>query len=135
MPKNHSCYLSEIGKFFDLSSKFRPTCLDNKLLQSQSEYSLESMKSYNIKYYNISNKNNFGYPMTNNDKFKIIEYGNTLYKGKKDLEKELHKNIILMDLYIKNKTKYYPNETEPEIYVQFQKGIGKIKIKFKKTKL
>ena len=30
-----------------------------------------------------------------------------------------------MDLYFKNKTKYYPNETKPEIYVQFKKGRGK----------
>lgn len=91
IPKNNSCYLSEIGKFFDLTSKFRPTCLDDKLIQSQSEYFLESMKSYNIKYYNISNKNYFGYPMTNNEKFKILDFGTLMIKGKKDFEKELHK--------------------------------------------
>ena len=39
-----------------------------------------------------------------------------------------------MDLYIKNKTKYYPNETKPEVYVQFNKGKGKIKIKVQKNK-
>ena len=133
IPNNHSCYLSEIGKYIDLSSKFRPTCLYNNLLESQSEYFLKSIKTYKVKYYEISNKNYFGYPLTNNDKFNIIDFGNTFIKGKKDLEKELHKNIILMDLYIKNKTKYYPNETEPEIYVQFQKGIGKIKIKVQKN--
>ena len=72
--------------------------------------------------------------MTNNDKFKIIEYGNTFIKGKKSLEEELHKNIIFMDLYKKNKTKYYPNEPEPEIYIKFKKGRGKIEIKIQKNK-
>ena len=105
IPKNNSCYLSEIGHYFGFYSKFRPTCSDNGLLQSQKNYFLKSIKNYNIKYYNISKKNYFGYPMTNNDKFSIAEYGNTLFKGKKSLEEELHKNIILMDLYIKNKTK------------------------------
>jgi hypothetical protein len=72
--------------------------------------------------------------MTNNGKFKIIEYGNTFIQGNKSLEEELHKNIILMDLFIKNKTKYYPNESEPEIFVKFKKGRGKIKIKVHKNK-
>ena len=39
-----------------------------------------------------------------------------------------------MDLYIKNKTKYYPNESEPEIFVKFKKGRGKIEIKVHKNK-
>ena len=34
-----------------------------------------------------------------------------------------------MDLYKKNKTKYYPNEIKPEVYLKFKEGIGKIKIK------
>jgi hypothetical protein len=38
-----------------------------------------------------------------------------------------------MDLYFKNKTKYYPNETKPEIYVQIKKGRGKITIKVDKN--
>jgi len=134
IPKNNSCYLDEIGKYFDFSSKFRPTCLNNELLESQSKYFLNSIKNYNIKYYNISKKNYFGFPFTNNDKFNIKEFGTILSKDKKNLEEELHKNIILMDLYIKNRTKYYPNETEPEVYVKFNKGRGKIKIKVYKNK-
>ena len=126
--------MDEIGKIFDFSSKFRPTCLDNKLIQSQSKFFLKSIKKYNIKYYNISNKNYFGYPITNNDKFSIREFGTILYRGKKNLEEELHKNIILMDLFKKNKTKYYPNEERPEIYVRFKKGSGTIKIKVQKNK-
>ena len=39
-----------------------------------------------------------------------------------------------MDLYIKNNTKYYPNVTTPEIYVQFKRGKGKVKIKIHKNK-
>ena len=134
IPKNNSCYLDEIGKYFDFSSKFRPICQDNELLESQSKYFLNSIKNYNIKYYNISNKNYFGFPLTNNDKFNIQEFGTILSKNKKNLEEELHKNIILMDLYIKNRTKYYPNETKPEVSVKFIKGRGKIKIKVQKNK-
>jgi hypothetical protein len=103
IPENNACYLPEIGKYFDFYSKFRTTCLDNELLQSQKNGFLNSIKEYNIKYYNISNKKYFGYPMTNNDKFKIIEYGNKFIQGNKSLEEELYKNIILMDLYIKIK--------------------------------
>ena len=29
IPKNNSCYLTELGSFFDVTSKFRSTCLDN----------------------------------------------------------------------------------------------------------
>ena len=104
IPENNSCYLSKIGKFFGLTPKYRPTCLDNELLESPSTYFLKSLINYNIKYYNISNKNYIGYPKTNNNKYNIAEFGNTFIKGKKNLEKELHKNLILMDLYIKNKT-------------------------------
>ena len=111
----------------------RPTCLDDELFQSQRKYFLSSLKKYNIKYFNISNKKYFGYPNTNNDKYKIRDYGTILTNSTKNLEKDLHKNIILMDLYIKNKTKYYPNETEPEIYVNFKKKRGKIEIKIHKN--
>ena len=74
------------------------------MFESPSTYFLKSLINYNIKYYNISNKNYIGYPKTNNNKYNIAEFGNTFIKGKKNLEKELHKNLILMDLYIKNKT-------------------------------
>ena len=134
IPKNNTCYLPEIGNFFNFYSKFRPSCLDNQLWQSQSNYFLKSIKKLNIKYYNISNKNYFGFPLTNNDKFTIIEYGSLLNKGVKNLEQDLHRNIILMDLFKKNKTKYYPNESTPEIYIKFQKGRGKIEIKVQKNK-
>ena len=131
--KDNSCYLSEIGKYFDISSKFWPFCLDNELIQYQKKYFLNSIKKYDIKYHNLSKKNYFGYPTTNNNKYSIKKFGNTLSRGKMNLEEELFKNIIFMDLYLKNKTKYYPNEPKPEIYVQFKKGKGKIKIKVQKN--
>lgn len=134
IPLNNSCYLDEIGKFFDFSSKYRPNCLDKELLLSQRNYFLTSIRKYNIKFYNISKKNYFGYPLTNNDKYTIMKFGTILSKKKRSLEEELHKNIILMDLYKKNKTKYYPNVAEPEIYIQFNKGRGKVKIKVQKNK-
>ena len=133
IPKDNSCYLSEIGKHFDFSSKFRPFCLNNELLQYQKKYFLNSIKKYDIKYHNLSKKNYFGYPTTNNNKYSIKKFGNTLSRGKMNLEEELFKNIIFMDLYLENKTKYYPNEPKPEIYVQFKKGRGKIKIKVQKN--
>ena len=111
----------------------RPTCVDDELFQSQRKYFLSSLKKYNIKYFNISNKKYFGYPNTNNDKFNIKDYGTILTHSKNNLENDLHKNIILMDLYKKNKTKYYPNETEPEIYVNLKKKRGKIEIKIHKN--
>ena len=131
--KDNSCYLSEIGKYFDISSKFWPFCLDNELIQYQKKYFLNSIKKYDIKYHNLSKKNYFGYPTTNNNKYSIKKFGNTLSRGKMNLEEELFKNIIFMDLYLKNKTKYYPNEPKPEVYVQIKKGRGKIKIKVQKN--
>jgi hypothetical protein len=89
IPKNNSCYLDEVGKIFDFSSKFRPTCLDNELLLSQSKYFLKSIKMYNIKYYNISNKEYFGYPITNNDKYNIREFGTILFKRKKEFRRRI----------------------------------------------
>lgn len=35
IPNNHSCYLSEIGQYFDFTSKYRKTCLDNDILKSE----------------------------------------------------------------------------------------------------
>ena len=131
IPKSHSCYLSEIGPYFDLTPKYRPTCLNEKISISQTKIFYKSLN--NIKFYNLSKKKYFGYPLTNNEKFKIREYGNLCIPGKKNFEKEIHKNIILMDLYNKNKTKYYPNESKPEIYISFKNGKGKIKIKVQKN--
>jgi len=133
IPKNNSCYLTELGPYFDISSKFRPTCLNDKLLDSQKIYFLNSMKRHNINYLNISNQNSFGYPITTNEKYSMKEFGNTIYKGNKKLSRELNNNIILMDLYKKNKTEYYPNEEEPEIYVEFKNGRGNVKIKVKRN--
>ena len=128
IPKNNSCYLTEIGPFFDISSKYRPTCLNDKLLNSQRNFFLDSMKIQKIKYLDISDQKCFGYPITTNDKFSMDYFGNTIYRGKKRLFDELNNNIILMDLYKKNKAEYYPNETEPEIYIKFENGRGNVKV-------
>ena len=62
--------------------------------------------------------NNFGLPLTNNKNFKSNLYGTILYRiGKKSFFKDINNNIILMDLYNKNKSKYYPNIDKPEIEI------------------
>jgi len=109
------------------------TCLDDKLINSQRIFLLNSMKRLYVKYLNISNQKCFGYPITTNYKYSIRELGNTIYKLKRKLSKELNNNIILMDLYKNNKTKYYPNKSEPEIYIEFKKGRGNVKIKVKRN--
>jgi hypothetical protein len=134
IPENNACYLTELGPYFDITSKFRPTCLNDKLLKSQRIFFLNSMKRQKTKYLNISNQKHFGYPITTNEKYSMSEFGNTIFRGKKFLSRELNNDIILMDLYKKNKEKYYPNESEPEIYVNFEKGRGNVKIKVHRNK-
>ena len=113
MPELHSCYLSEISPLLDLTPKYRPNCENKKLSDSQTKHFYQSVNK--IKYFNLSEKIYFGYPITSNEKFKNSDFGNICYPGKKNFENEIHKKIILMDLYNKNITKYYPNEPRPEI--------------------
>ena len=79
-------------------------------------------------------QNCFGYPITTNGKFSMDDFGNTIHKGQKRLLSELNNNIILMDLYKKNKTQFYPNESEPEIYVKFENGRGNVKVQVHRNK-
>ena len=127
IPKPNSCYLSEIGPYFDFTAKYRPSCLDNKILEKEKEYFLKDFKS--LKYSELSQRNHFGFPLTNTDEFIPDEYGNACYRGNKSFEEDIYKRVILMDLYNKNKDKYYPNISKPEIEVFFKGSIGKILIK------
>jgi hypothetical protein len=61
IPSPHSCYLQEIGQYFDLSKKYRPTCLDPNILKKEKNNFLKDLKE--LKYYNISKKNHFGFPL------------------------------------------------------------------------
>jgi hypothetical protein len=42
-PPPHSCYLSEIGPFFDFSRMYRPTCLDDNLIEYETKKYLEDI--------------------------------------------------------------------------------------------
>ena len=133
IPQPHTCYLSEIGPFFDFSLKYRPTCLDSKLINyGQSEF-LKYYK-YKFKYSKISANNHFGFPITNTEEYNPHFFGTINNPGKKKLYTLVNQNIILMDLYNKNKTKYYPNIPCPEIEVIFKGNKGKIRIKVFKNK-
>ena len=132
IPKSHSCYISEIGPFFDFTSKYRPTCLDKKIMEKEKEYFINDLTT--LKYSELSQKNHFGFPLTNTDEFKPDEFGNIFISGNRSFEKAIYDNIILMDLYKQNKDKYYPNIPRPEIEVIFKGDIGNISINIEKNK-
>ena len=131
IPKPHSCYLKEIGQYFDLTKKYRPTCLDPDILKKEKNNFLEDIK--NLKYSNISKKNHFGFPLTNIDDINPYDYGNICYKVTKSFGDYVYDNIIYMDLYHENKTKYYPNIPRPEIEVKFEGDYGKFIINVHKN--
>jgi len=131
IPKSHSCYLSEIGPYFDFTGKYKPTCLDYKIMMTEKKSFLKDLQ--NLKYFQISNKNHFGFPLTNIEEFNPDDFGNACYNGNKSLEKEIYKKVILMDLYNKNKNKYYPNISRPEIEILFKNNIGKLIINIRKN--
>ena len=129
IPKNHSCYLFEFGSYFDLTSKYRNTCLDNNILKKEKKLFLNNFKK--LKFWKISEKNHFGFPLTNT--IDPYDYGTILYKGKKNFQSFIYDNAILMDLYNKNKVKYYPNRPRPEIEVKFENEKGKLIINVHKN--
>jgi hypothetical protein len=131
IPNPHSCYLQEIGQYFDLSKKYRPTCLDPNILKHEKKNFLKDIKD--LKYYNISKKNHFGFPLTNTDNINPYEFGNICYKGNKSFGDYIYDNIIYMDLYNENKTKYYPNIPHPEIEVKIEGDFGKLIINVHKN--
>lgn len=53
---------------------------------------------------------------------KLLSFGDYIYD-----------NIIYMDLYNENKTKYYPNISQPEIEVKFDGDYGKLIINVHKN--
>ena len=126
LPKPHSCYLSEIGHFFNFVDRYTPTCSDSKLIQFEKEKFLKDLEK--LKYLNISNKMDFGYPLTNNEKYNPNKFGCIFSSGNISFEEFINENIILLDLYNKNKSLYYENTSKPEIEVHLNKEDGKILI-------
>ena len=81
----------------------------------------------------MSDQKCFGFPITTNDQYSMDFFGNTIYRGKKRLYNELNYNVILMDLYKNNKTNFYPNESDPEVYVEFENGRGNVKVQVQRN--
>lgn len=133
IPNNNTCFINEVGPYLDFSKLYRPTCGDPKLIISQIKYFQESIEKEKVLYYNLSDKKLFGYQLTNNNNYNYNICGTLVQKGKKVLDEELNKNIILMDLYLYNKSKYYPNETYPEVIVNISKDKANIIIKVQKN--
>ena len=133
IPQPHSCYLAEIGNFFDFSSKYRPTCLNSKLINDEQTSFLKEYQ-YKFNYSNISKNNHFGFPITNTEEYNPYYFGTICKPGIKQFYTTVNENIILMDLYYKNKNKYYPNIPHPEVEVIFKGKKGKIRIKVSKNK-
>lgn len=87
-----------------------------------------------LKYLELSQRNHFGFPLTNTEEFNPDEFGTACFLGNKSFEKTIYEKVILMDLYNKNKDKYYPNISKPEIEVLFNGNFGKIIINIEKNK-
>lgn len=132
IPQPHSCYISEIGSYFDFTNKYKQNCSDLNLIKKEKEKFLKDIKD--LKYIEISEKKHFGYPLTNNEEFNPDFYGSMIYPGNKSFENDINENIILMDLYNKDKEKYYPNKEPPEIEVILTEDGGKILFNIRKNK-
>ena len=129
--KPNSCYISEIGKYFDFNKLYGHNCLESDLMKYEKIKFLKEIS--NLKYLNISNKSIFGYPLTNNNEFQYKYYGCMVLPGIKNFEDDINEKVILMDLFNKNKTKYYPNLDTPEIKVILTENGGKIEINIQKN--
>jgi hypothetical protein len=130
IPKNSSCYLDKFGPFFDITSKYNISCLDNNVLENEKKHFLKHFQ--NLKFSNVSENNHFGFPLTNT--FDPYDFGTIIFKGNKNFQSFIYQNTILMDLYNKNKKKYYPNVPKPEIEVKFQNEKGKLIINVHKNR-
>ena len=130
IPKNNTCFIPEIGRLIDFTSLYRPSCKNIDYIKSQIKYFRRSLDRLgeNISYYNLSRRKIFGYPLTNNQNYSYNSCGTLVSPSLINLETELHKNIILMDLYLKNKTLYYKNEPNPEIFVNLRSQNEKITV-------
>ena len=131
IPQPNSCYISEVGSYFDFTKFYKPTCLTEKIMKYDRNRFLRDMK--NLKYIKISKKNHFGYPLTNKE-FLSDSYGSMVFPGNKNFENDINEKVILMDLYNKNNKKYYPKVDKPEIEIILTKNGGKIELKVKKNK-
>ena len=61
IPKSHSCYISEIGQYFDFNKIFSLNCSEPKLMKYEKRKFLKEIGDN--KYLKISDKKIFGYPL------------------------------------------------------------------------
>ena len=118
-PGKNKCYLKKFDGFFDLSKFFMPSCSADTVIKKEKQVFLQSL-SY--KFFDVSELNHFGYPITNiGDKFSMYSV-----KNLKEFQELVNQNIIKMDLFNEEN---YPNEPYPEVEVFFdENNLGKIKI-------
>ena len=131
IPKQHSCYLSQIGPYFNFVEKFTPTCQSPKILIHNKRSFLNNLNK--IKHLEKSKKNHFGYPLTNNEFFNPNDFGSISNPGNLSFEILINQKVILMDLYDKYKDIYYKNISKPEIEIVLEKKGGKIIFKIEKN--
>ena len=131
IPKPNSCYLSEIGPYFNFVDKITPSCEDPKLFIKEKKIFLNDLKE--LKYIEQSKKNHFGYPLTNNEDYNPNYFGSIVSPGNLNFRNFINEKVILMDLYNKHKDIYYKNIKRPEIEVILEKNKGEILIKIEKN--
>ena len=131
IPRPHSCYLSEIGSFFNFVDRYTPNCKEPKLIQFEKKKYLKDLEK--IKFFNISRKTDFGYPLTNNDQYTPNLFGSLVCPGNVSFKNHINENVILLDLYEKNKSLYYNNISKPEIEVHLNNEGGRITFNLQKN--
>jgi hypothetical protein len=131
IPKEHKCYLGELGPHANFIKIFKQNCQDPNLLLFEKQKFLNDLK--NLKYLEKSKKTHFGYPITNKGGFDENEFGTITDPGKKSFEDKVNEKVILMDLFNENKDLYYPNTPKPEIEVTLNDKGGKITINIEKN--
>ena len=109
------CYIYNLNDLFDLSHHFNKKCSIKSKQENEHNNFIKYLK-LEQKLTSISEMNHFGLPRTVNNP--ILRITNSDYYKIHDF---VYKNIILMDLYNKNKTLYYNNSMEPEVEIFYDK--------------
>ena len=123
------CYIYSLNDYFDISYYLHKKCSINDKQEKEHNYFIKYLK-LNKNLTSISEMNHFGMPKTVNNP--LLRTSNSDYFKMHDF---VYKNILLMDLYYKNKTEYYNNTAEPDVEIFYDKKtkIRNAKINLKKN--